>query len=109
MADQPVPSVFIVQADHWSVRGRPMFAFASEDGAQNKAAEIVNGMVAEMVASDPTVKIKPDATADTWVEVLNQLQRKRFDYEWSGLDHAPEFDPDRSDFSVWVLETNLLP
>jgi len=45
------PTVYIVQGDHWSTPGRPMFVLPTEELANAKAAELVNGMLEELELS----------------------------------------------------------
>lgn len=97
--------VWLVQADHWAVPGRPCFAYTSEVGANARAAQLVNDLIIEAVGEGGVLDGRADLTAfadaTTWPGYLLRLQRA-IEAAASGEEPGEDFDPGESDVSVWI-------
>lgn len=102
----PAPGqVWLVQADHWAVPGRPCFAYTSEAAANTRAAQLVNDLIIEAVGEGGVLDGRADLTAfadaTTWPAYLLRLQRA-IEAAASGEEPGDDFDPGESDVSVWI-------
>lgn len=88
--------VYVVQGEHWTVPGINLTVHATEDGANAKAAELVNGMLDE-------VGLARRATPRTWEKHLDRIRAK--------LDRDGVYDYDTGEdasLDVWVTPRTVL-
>lgn len=103
----PAPRAWIVQAEHWEVPGVPAFVFLSEEGANAKAADMVNGLISEALEATrwDDIALKADADAKSWGERLKHL--RQFISDGFEDRYRPDQGAIDTECDVWVITAPL--
>jgi hypothetical protein len=90
-----MPKIYIVQAEHPAVPGRPISAHATMVGALARALELVN-IIREAVELPQIAKLADEAALDA---ALAQVA--------TASDYAFDPEGDEGDFDVWITSLDL--